>query len=73
MERDSWDDIIDEIEASNIGNYFTIKCNDCGKEVKLKNCFKDQEYKGIDIFDLPLGGILISCECGNEIRSEERI
>ena len=51
-------------------NSFTIKCNNCGKEVELKDCFKEQEYKGIDIFDLMMGGVLISCECGNEIRSE---
>lgn len=70
MERDSWDDIIDEIEASDIENYFTIKCNNCGREVELKDCFKEQEYKGIDIFDLMMGGVLITCECGNEIRSE---
>lgn len=70
MERDSWDNIIDEIEASDIGNYFTIKCNNCGREVELKDCFKEQEYKGIDIFDLMMGGVLITCECGNEIRSE---
>lgn len=70
MERDSWEDIIDEIENLDISDTFTIKCNKCGKEVKLKDCFQDDKWEGIDIFDLALGGILITCECGNEIKSE---
>ena len=40
-------------------NSFTIKCNNCGKEIELKDCFKEQEYEGIDIFDLMMGGVLI--------------
>lgn len=71
MERDSWDDIIDEIENLDIRNTFTIKCNKCGKEVELRDCFKDDKWEGIDVIDLTLGGIIINCDCGNEIKSGE--
>lgn len=64
--KDKKKDSIEKIE----NNSFTIKCNKCGKEVKLKDCFQDDKWEGIDIFDLALGGILITCECGNEIKSE---
>jgi hypothetical protein len=74
MERDSWDLNFEKIKQTKVNLYrensFTIRCNNCGKEVKLKDCFKEQKYKGIDVFDLMMGGVLISCECGNEIKSE---
>lgn len=74
MERDSWDLNFEKIKQTKVNLYgknsFTIRCNNCGREVELKDCFKEQEYKGIDIFDLMMGGVLITCECGNEIRSE---
>ncbi len=64
--KDKKKDSIEEIK----NNSFTIKCNNCGREIELKDYFKEQKYKGIDIFDLMMGGVLISCECGNEIKSE---
>lgn len=74
MERDSWDLNFEKIKQTKVNLYrensFTIRCNNCGREIELKDCFKDGKWEGIDIFDLMLGGVLITCECGNEIKSE---
>lgn len=50
---------------------FRVRCCNCGKEITLGQYFKEnQDYEGIDVYDLPLGGINITCQCGNEIISD---
>ena len=47
---------------------FEIKCSNCGKRIKLEQCFNQKESQEIDIYEMRDGGIGFVCNnCGNEI------
>lgn len=53
---------------------FRIICNECGKEIILKdefNAIERNKHDYIELFALRDGTICIHCDCGNEIYSDE--
>ena len=49
---------------------FKIICSNCGKEIILKTSFLYWEYEGLEVKETYTRGVLITCECGNEICSQ---